>query len=40
MNWEDFQGVNRAYVLELYEQFQRDPSSIDAATRAVLEQLP
>ena len=23
MNWEDFQGVNRAYVLELYDQFER-----------------
>ena len=31
--WKDFQGVNQGYVLELYERFQRDPASVDAATR-------
>jgi 2-oxoglutarate dehydrogenase E1 component len=30
---QDFQGVNEAYVLELYERFQRDPTSVDPATR-------
>jgi 2-oxoglutarate dehydrogenase E1 component len=30
---DDFQGVNEAYVLELYERFQSDPASVDAATR-------
>jgi len=40
MNWKDFHGVNLAYVIEQYEQFRRDPASVDAATRALLEQLP
>lgn len=40
MDWADFQGVNRAYALEWYERFQRDPQSVDAATREGLEQLP
>jgi len=34
LDWRDFQGVNAAYVLDLYERFQRDPQSVDAATRA------
>src|SRR5205085_2295300 len=29
----DFQGVNEAYVLELYDRYRRDPRSVDAATR-------
>ena len=32
--WQDFQGVNAGYALELYERFQRDPNSVDPATRA------
>ena len=39
MNWSDFQGVNRAYVLDLYEQWQLDPASLDEATRELLEGL-
>src|SRR5262245_30205977 len=39
MQWSDFQGVNRAYVLELYERFRDDPSSLDDATREMLEAL-
>jgi 2-oxoglutarate dehydrogenase E1 component len=31
--WQDFQGVNEGYVLELYERFQKAPASVDAATR-------
>src|SRR4051812_36365958 len=30
----DFYGPNAGYVLELYERYQRDPSSVDPATRA------
>ena len=30
---EDFQGVNAAYVQELYEKYLRDPHSVDPATR-------
>ncbi|HXT71104.1 MAG TPA: 2-oxoglutarate dehydrogenase E1 component [Vicinamibacterales bacterium] len=39
MNWNDFQGVNRGYVLELYDRLRRDPGSVDGSTRAMLEQL-
>ena len=35
--WREFGGVNEGYVLELYERFQKDPSSVDAATRALFE---
>jgi 2-oxoglutarate dehydrogenase E1 component len=36
--WEGFSGINRGYVLELYERFRKDPSSVDPATRAIFEQ--
>src|SRR5215831_13404751 len=36
-DWQEFQGVNTGYVLELYERFRKDPSSVDAATRAYFE---
>ncbi len=36
--WGDFTGLNRGYVLELYEKFRRDPSSVDADTRELFEQ--
>ena len=32
-DWGEFQGLNAAYVAELYERFQRDPNSVDGATR-------
>src|SRR5574339_824528 len=38
-SWRDFGGINEGYVLELYERFQKDPSSVDAASRAMFEQL-
>jgi len=31
----EFQDINYGYVLELYERFKRDPSSVDDATRAL-----
>ncbi|HYN10319.1 MAG TPA: 2-oxoglutarate dehydrogenase E1 component [Vicinamibacterales bacterium] len=34
---EVFQGVNAAYVLELYDKYQRDPHSVDPATREFFE---
>src|SRR5438128_410878 len=37
-DWHDFQGVNAAYVLDLYERFQRDPKSVDPATRKFFEE--
>ena len=36
--WQEFSGINRGYVLELYERFRQDPSSVDAATRELFEQ--
>ena len=32
-SWGDITGLNRGYVLELYERFRRDPISVDAETR-------
>jgi 2-oxoglutarate dehydrogenase E1 component len=34
----DFYGPNAGYVLELYERYQRDPDSVDQATRELFEQ--
>jgi 2-oxoglutarate dehydrogenase E1 component len=36
--WQEFTGLNRGYVLELYEKYRRDPASVDADTRALFEQ--
>src|SRR5258705_12111745 len=36
--WQEFTGLNRGYVLELYEKYRRDPSSVDPETRAMFEQ--
>jgi 2-oxoglutarate dehydrogenase E1 component len=36
--WQDFAGLNRGYVLELYEKYRGDPSSVDPETRAVFDQ--
>jgi 2-oxoglutarate dehydrogenase E1 component len=33
--WDQFTGVNAGYVYELFERFQRDPSSVDEATRTL-----
>jgi 2-oxoglutarate dehydrogenase E1 component len=38
--WNDFQGVNAAYLAELFERYQRDPQSVDAATRAFFDRNP
>ena len=35
--WQEFTGLNRGYVLELYDRFRQDPSSVDAETRALFE---
>src|SRR6185436_16368082 len=35
--WQDFTGLNRGYVLELYEKYRQDPGSVDAETRALFE---
>jgi 2-oxoglutarate dehydrogenase E1 component len=38
--WNDFQGVNAALVAERYEQYRRDPASVDASTREFFERNP
>jgi 2-oxoglutarate dehydrogenase E1 component len=35
--WQDFSGINRGYVLELFERYRRDPGSVDEATRRYFE---
>jgi 2-oxoglutarate dehydrogenase E1 component len=39
-DWSGVGGVNEGYVLELYERFRQDPSSVDPATRAAFEASP
>ncbi len=36
--WQEFAGLNRGYVLELYEKYRQDPASVDPETRAIFEQ--
>jgi 2-oxoglutarate dehydrogenase E1 component len=36
--WQEFAGLNRGYVLELYERYRQDPLSVDEGTRAIFEQ--
>ena len=35
--WLDVSGINRGYVLELYDRYRQDPASVDAETRAFFE---
>lgn len=36
--WNDFHGPNAGYIVDLYDQYQRDPKSVDDATRAFFQQ--
>ncbi|CAN5534030.1 2-oxoglutarate dehydrogenase E1 component [soil metagenome] len=36
--WQEFSGLNRGYVLELYDRYRQDPASVDADTRRHFEQ--
>ena len=40
LSWNDFQGVNAAAALEIYDRFRADPSSVDEATRQFFERVP
>ena len=40
MTLDRFTGINAGYVLELYERFQADPASVDAATRELFSTCP
>lgn len=35
--WKEFHGPNSGYILELYDRFKKDPSSVDPKTRKILE---
>jgi len=35
--WQEFTGLNRGYVLELYEKYRQNPSSVDPEARALFE---
>jgi 2-oxoglutarate dehydrogenase E1 component len=35
--WREFSGLNRGYVLELYEKYRQDPAAVDAETRSMFE---
>jgi 2-oxoglutarate dehydrogenase E1 component len=35
--WQEFSGLNRGYVLELYEKYRKNPSSVDPEARALFE---
>jgi len=37
-SWQEFSGLNRGYVLELYEKYRQDAASVDAETRKLFEQ--
>ena len=34
-NWHGITGLNRAYLLELYDRYLADPSSVDAEARTL-----
>ncbi|MXI40461.1 hypothetical protein GRW07_24655, partial [Escherichia coli] len=33
LSWEEFHGPNLGYVLELYDQYVQDPTSVDEDLR-------
>jgi 2-oxoglutarate dehydrogenase E1 component len=35
--WQEFSGLNRGYVQELYDKYRRDPASVDPETRELFE---
>src|SRR3982750_921263 len=37
-SWQEFSGLNRGYVLDLYEKYRQEPASVAAEARAVFEQ--
>jgi 2-oxoglutarate dehydrogenase E1 component len=37
-SWGEFTGLNRGYVLELYDKYRRDPASVDESARRLFEQ--
>ncbi len=35
--WKEFHGPNAGYILDLYEKYKKDPSSVDPKTKALFE---
>jgi len=35
--WKNFHGLNSGYVMDLYERYAKDSSSVDPATKAIFE---
>ena len=33
--WKNFHGLNSGYVMDLYERYVRDSSSVDPATKTI-----
>lgn len=36
--WQEFHGPNAAYILDLYERFRQDPTSVDPGAQALFQQ--
>ena len=36
--WQEFHGPNAAYILDLYERFRQDPTSVDPGAQALFHQ--
>lgn len=36
--WQEFYGPNAGYIMELYEQYSKDPNSVDEASRRLFQQ--
>ncbi|WP_345807707.1 2-oxoglutarate dehydrogenase E1 component [Bacillus pumilus] len=39
LSWEEFHGPNLGYVLELYDQYVQDPTSVDEDLRGIFDEL-
>ncbi|UJM26000.1 2-oxoglutarate dehydrogenase E1 component [Bacillus altitudinis] len=39
LSWEEFHGPNLGYVLELYDQYVQDPTSVDEDIRGIFDEL-
>lgn len=35
--WKEFHGPNSGYIMDLYDRYQKDPSSVDPATKKIFE---
>jgi len=40
MEWDEFNGFNQAYLLDLYEKYCEDPNAVDTALRIFFDRFP